>query len=129
MFSALKLMIVGMKLSFIMILLIDFHVKSRSPSSVQIDSKASLTMSGGWASERTSTKCCFFMLLTAMEWRGCYMLIHHKHTFQLEQSNLFSIIKFKHNAQWYFIIILCRVHESDSAITIIIMKHVILNKL
>ena len=64
--SALKLMIVGIKLSFITILLMAFQVRSRSPRSVQIDSSASFTMSGGLAKARISTRCCFFMLLTAI---------------------------------------------------------------
>lgn len=44
---------------------IDFQSDAFSPSSKQIDSNANLTIVGGLAIERTSTKCCFLIDFTA----------------------------------------------------------------
>lgn len=54
-----------MKFSRIITARIDFQSDAFSPSSKQIDSNANLTIAGGLAIERTSTKCCFLIDLTA----------------------------------------------------------------
>lgn len=54
-----------MKFSRIMMERICFQSVVLSPSSRQMDSKASLTAAGGLAMDLTSTKCCFLMDLTA----------------------------------------------------------------
>ena len=61
-----KLMMVGMKFSRIRILRIDFHSVVGSPISKQILSIAIFTSRGGCGRDRTSTRCCFFMPLTAV---------------------------------------------------------------
>lgn len=58
-----------MKLSLIITCLIFFQSLVSSPSRRQIDSSASLTAAGGLAMARTSTRCCFFIELTAREVR------------------------------------------------------------
>uniref|UniRef100_A0AAY4DNY1 Uncharacterized protein n=1 Tax=Denticeps clupeoides TaxID=299321 RepID=A0AAY4DNY1_9TELE len=63
--SAVKLTMVGMKFSRIMMERICFQSVVLSPRSRQMDSRASLTAAGGLAMDRTSTKCCFLMDLTA----------------------------------------------------------------
>ena len=63
--SVLKLMMVLMKFSRMIFCLSDFQSMSFSPSNVQIPSKASLTAGGGLGSDRTSTRFCFFIPLTA----------------------------------------------------------------
>lgn len=63
--SAEKFTIVGMKFSLIMMERICFQSVVLSPSSRQMDSRASFTAAGGLAIERTSTRCCFFIDLTA----------------------------------------------------------------
>lgn len=68
--SAEKLTIVGMKFSRIMMERICFQSVVLSPSSRQMDSKASLTAAGGLAMDLTSTKCCFLMDLTAKNQPG-----------------------------------------------------------
>uniref|UniRef100_A0A8C7M220 Uncharacterized protein n=1 Tax=Oncorhynchus kisutch TaxID=8019 RepID=A0A8C7M220_ONCKI len=60
-----KLTMVGMKFSLIMMERICFQSVVLSPRSRQMDSRASLTAPGGLAMERTSTRCCFLMDLTA----------------------------------------------------------------
>ena len=66
--SVLKLeTIVLMKLSLIITARIDFQSLAFSPSSRQIDSSATLTTAGGFAIDRTSTKCCFFIDFTAIK--------------------------------------------------------------
>uniref|UniRef100_A0A4W4EQZ7 Uncharacterized protein n=1 Tax=Electrophorus electricus TaxID=8005 RepID=A0A4W4EQZ7_ELEEL len=60
-----KLTIVGMKFSRIMMERICFQSVVLSPRSRQMDSRASFTAAGGLAMDRTSTKCCFLMDLTA----------------------------------------------------------------
>uniref|UniRef100_A0A3B4DX62 Uncharacterized protein n=1 Tax=Pygocentrus nattereri TaxID=42514 RepID=A0A3B4DX62_PYGNA len=65
--SAEKLTIVGMKFSRIMMDRICFQSVVLSPSSRQMDSRASFTAAGGLAMDRTSTKCCFLMDLTAKD--------------------------------------------------------------
>lgn len=45
---------------------IDFQSLAFSPSNKHIDSSATLTIAGGFAIERTSTKCCFFIDFTAV---------------------------------------------------------------
>lgn len=68
-----------MKFSRIMTALIAFQSVAFSPSSRQIDSNATLTMAGGLAIDRTSTKCCFFIDFTAkrkeLDSIQCYALI------------------------------------------------------
>uniref|UniRef100_A0A8C9RY25 Uncharacterized protein n=1 Tax=Scleropages formosus TaxID=113540 RepID=A0A8C9RY25_SCLFO len=56
---------VGIKFSLIMMERICFQSVVLSPSSRQMDSRASLTAAGGLAMDRTSTRCCFLMDLTA----------------------------------------------------------------
>uniref|UniRef100_A0A8C5RE79 Uncharacterized protein n=1 Tax=Laticauda laticaudata TaxID=8630 RepID=A0A8C5RE79_LATLA len=65
--SAEKFTIVGMKFSLIMMERICFQSVVLSPKSRQIDSSASFTAAGGFAIERTSTRCCFFIDLTAKQ--------------------------------------------------------------
>uniref|UniRef100_A0A5F8GEK9 Uncharacterized protein n=1 Tax=Monodelphis domestica TaxID=13616 RepID=A0A5F8GEK9_MONDO len=63
--SAEKFTIVGMKFSLIMMERICFQSVVLSPNSRQMDSRASFTAAGGFAIERTSTRCCFFIDFTA----------------------------------------------------------------
>lgn len=56
-----------MKFSRIMTARMDFQSDAFSPSSKQMDSNANLTMAGGLAIERTSTRCCFLIDFTAIE--------------------------------------------------------------
>lgn len=65
--SETKLTMLEMKLSLIITCLIFFQSLVSSPSRRQIDSRASLTAAGGLAIARTSTRCCFFIELTAGE--------------------------------------------------------------
>ena len=65
--SETKLTMLEMKLSLIITCLIFFQSLVSSPSRRQIDSNASLTAAGGLAMARTSTRCCFFIELTAGE--------------------------------------------------------------
>lgn len=67
--SAEKLTMVGMKFSLMMMERICFQSVVLSPRSKQIDSRASFTAAGGLAMERTSTRCCFLMDLTAINIR------------------------------------------------------------
>ena len=55
-----------MKFSLMMTARIDFQSDAFSPNSKQIDSNASLTIAGGFAIDRTSTRCCFLMDFTAV---------------------------------------------------------------
>uniref|UniRef100_A0A8B9LJX7 Uncharacterized protein n=2 Tax=Astyanax mexicanus TaxID=7994 RepID=A0A8B9LJX7_ASTMX len=64
------LTIVGMKFSRIMMERICFQSVVLSPSSRQMDSRASFTAAGGLAMDRTSTKCCFLIDLTAKDHKG-----------------------------------------------------------
>lgn len=65
--SVLKLeTIVLIKLSLMITARIDFQSLAFSPSNKQIDSNATFTIAGGFAMERTSTKCCFFIDFTAV---------------------------------------------------------------
>lgn len=65
--SVLKLeTMVLIKLSLMMTARIDFQSLAFSPSNKQIDSNATFTIAGGFAMERTSTKCCFFIDFTAV---------------------------------------------------------------
>jgi hypothetical protein len=63
--SVLKFTIVGMKLSFMMMLRSDFQSRFCSPRRVQMDSSASLTAGGGLGRDLISTKCCLLMPFTA----------------------------------------------------------------
>lgn len=54
-----------MKFSRIITARIDFQSDAFSPSSKHIDSKANFTIAGGFAIERTSTRCCFLIDFTA----------------------------------------------------------------
>lgn len=54
-----------MKFSRIITARIDFQSDAFSPSSKHIDSNANLTIAGGLAIERTSTRCCFLIDFTA----------------------------------------------------------------
>lgn len=67
--SVLKLTIVEMKFSRMMTERIVFQSAGEvvpSPSRRHIDSKVVFTIAGGFAIERTSTKCCFLIDLTAV---------------------------------------------------------------
>uniref|UniRef100_A0A8D3BBX9 Secreted protein n=1 Tax=Scophthalmus maximus TaxID=52904 RepID=A0A8D3BBX9_SCOMX len=64
--SAEKLTMVGMKFSLMVMDRICFQSVVLSPRSKQMDSRASFTAAGGLAMERTSTRCCFLMDLTAI---------------------------------------------------------------
>lgn len=55
-----------MKFSRIITARIDFQSDAFSPRSKQMDSNANLTIAGGLAIERTSTRCCFLMDFTAV---------------------------------------------------------------
>uniref|UniRef100_A0A3B5R8Y1 Uncharacterized protein n=1 Tax=Xiphophorus maculatus TaxID=8083 RepID=A0A3B5R8Y1_XIPMA len=67
-----KLTMLLMKLSLIITCLIFFQSPSvvLSPSSRQMDSRASFTAAGGLAMDRTSTRCCFFIDFTATKQEG-----------------------------------------------------------
>lgn len=65
MLSVSKLTIVGMKLSRIMMLRMDFQSVVSSPSSKQIDSSVSFTPCGGLFKFLISTRFCFLMDFTA----------------------------------------------------------------
>lgn len=67
--SAEKLTIVGMKFSLMMMERICFQSVVLSPRSKQMDSRASFTAAGGLTIERTSTRWCFLMDLTAISIR------------------------------------------------------------
>lgn len=67
--SVLKLTIVEMKFSLIVTERIVRHSVVFSPRRRQIDSRATLTTAGGFAIERTSTRCCFFIDFTATEFQ------------------------------------------------------------
>ena len=62
-----KLTIVGMKFSRTMMPRMVFQSGACSPSSRQMDSRASFTGPGGLAIDRISTKCCFLMPFTATQ--------------------------------------------------------------
>lgn len=53
---------------------IDFQSDAFSPSSKHIDSSANFTTAGGFAIERTSTRCCFLMDFTA---RKSYLFLSY----------------------------------------------------
>lgn len=66
MFSVLKPdTIKFMKFSRIITARIDFQSVAFSPRSKHIDSRANLTIAGGLAIDRTSTRCCFLIDFTA----------------------------------------------------------------
>lgn len=65
--SAEKLTMVGMKFSLMMMERICFQSVVLSPSSRQMDSRASFTAAGGLAMDLTSTRCCFLMDFTAAQ--------------------------------------------------------------
>uniref|UniRef100_A0A673C8U4 Uncharacterized protein n=1 Tax=Sphaeramia orbicularis TaxID=375764 RepID=A0A673C8U4_9TELE len=73
--SAEKLTMVGMKFSLMMMERICFQSVVLSPRSKQMDSRASFTAAGGLAMERTSTRCCFLMDLTATNIRWKIMIM------------------------------------------------------
>ena len=54
-----------MKFSRMITARIDFQSEAFSPNRRQIDSSANFTIAGGFAIERTSTKCCFLIDFTA----------------------------------------------------------------
>lgn len=62
----LKFTMVAMKFSRIMTERIERHSLAFSCSNIQTDSSAIFTLIGGFAIERTSTRCCFFIDLTAL---------------------------------------------------------------
>uniref|UniRef100_A0A3B3C8W7 Uncharacterized protein n=1 Tax=Oryzias melastigma TaxID=30732 RepID=A0A3B3C8W7_ORYME len=72
--SAEKLTMVGMKFSLIMMERICFQSVVLSPKSKQMDSRASLTAAGGLAMERTSTRCCFLIDLTAINIKRMWVM-------------------------------------------------------
>lgn len=63
--SVLKFTMVAIKFSRIITDRIERHSFAFSCSNMQTDSKAIFTLIGGFAIERTSTRCCFFIDLTA----------------------------------------------------------------
>lgn len=70
--SVLKLETIELiKFSRMMTARIDFQSDAFSPNSRQMDSSASLTIAGGLAIDRTSTRCCFLIDLTAV-WGDYY---------------------------------------------------------
>uniref|UniRef100_A0A8D0BAW1 Uncharacterized protein n=1 Tax=Salvator merianae TaxID=96440 RepID=A0A8D0BAW1_SALMN len=73
--SLLKLTMLVMKLSLRITGLIFFHSFVSSPKRRQMDSKASFTAAGGLAMALTSTRCCFFIELTAI--KGMEKSIQH----------------------------------------------------
>uniref|UniRef100_A0A3Q3JK27 Uncharacterized protein n=1 Tax=Monopterus albus TaxID=43700 RepID=A0A3Q3JK27_MONAL len=78
------LTMVGMKFSLMMMERICFQSVVLSPSSKQMDSRASFTAAGGLAMERTSTRCCFLMDLTAINIRSsCW-----QESFQSKEENI-----------------------------------------
>lgn len=66
MYSVLNETMEFMKFSRITTARIDFHSDAFSPSSKQIDSNANFTIAGGFAIDRTSTRCCFLIDFTAI---------------------------------------------------------------
>lgn len=60
-----------MKFSRMMTARMAFQSVAFSPRSRQMDSKATLTSAGGLPIDLTSTKCCFFILFTAVQLSGC----------------------------------------------------------
>lgn len=65
--STSKFKIVGTKLSRIITVRIAFQSSTASLSIKHIDSRAIFTGNGGLLIDLTSTKCCLFMALTAIE--------------------------------------------------------------
>lgn len=65
-----KFTMVEMKLSLMMTPRMVLQSVACSPSNKQMDSKASLTAGGGLPMERTSTRCCFLIDLTAVKKDG-----------------------------------------------------------
>lgn len=59
-----------MKFSRMMTARMAFQSVAFSPSSRHIDSRATFTIAGGFPIERTSTKCCFLIDLTAVQCNG-----------------------------------------------------------
>ncbi|KPI98423.1 hypothetical protein RR46_09639 [Papilio xuthus] len=59
-----------MKFSRMMTARMAFQSVAFSPSSRHIDSSATFTIAGGFPIERTSTKCCFLIDLTAVQCNG-----------------------------------------------------------
>ena len=62
-----KFTMVEMKLSLMMTPRMVLQSVACSPSNKQMDSKANLTAGGGLPIERTSTRCCFLIDLTAVK--------------------------------------------------------------
>ena len=62
-----KFTMVEIKLSLMMTPRMVLQSVACSPSNKQMDSKASLTAGGGLPMERTSTRCCFLIDLTAVK--------------------------------------------------------------
>lgn len=56
-----------MKFSRMMTARMAFQSVAFSPSSRQMDSRATFTSAGGLPMDLTSTKCCFFILFTAVQ--------------------------------------------------------------
>lgn len=77
------------KFSRMMTARMDFHSEAFSPSSKQMDSKASLTIAGGLAILRTSTRCCFLMDFTAV---GCNEFIGIRREREIEDSEELIIL-------------------------------------
>lgn len=71
-----------MKVSRIITVRIAFQSNAFSPSNKQIDSNANLTIAGGFAIERISTKCCFLIDFTAILRIGLIVVV-----FCLEKKN------------------------------------------
>lgn len=56
-----------MKFSRMITARIDFQSEAFSPNNRHIDSSANFTIAGGFAMERTSTRCCFLIDFTALK--------------------------------------------------------------
>lgn len=74
-----------MKFSRMITARIDFQSEAFSPSRRQIDSSANFTIAGGFAIDRTSTKCCFLIDFTALH-GGCEEDVREKK----EKENFFG---------------------------------------
>ena len=92
-----KFTMVEIKLSLMMTPRMVLQSVACSPSNKQMDSKASLTAGGGLPMERTSTRCCFLIDLTAVKGNS-YLTIsvpNVKCKFSLLTSTLFVYVRFE----------------------------------
>ena len=92
-----KFTMVEIKLSLMMTPRMVLQSVACSPSNKQMDSKASLTAGGGLPMERTSTRCCFLIDLTAVKKDSNLTLSvpNVKCYFPLLTSALFVYVRFE----------------------------------